>query len=65
MALGENQPKEKKHIALTINGKKVQADVASWITLAEFLREELRLTGTKVGCNRSESVGVWKLHSHP
>ena len=54
MALGENQPKEKKHITLTVNGKKVEADVASWITLAEFLREELQLTGTKVGCNRAE-----------
>lgn len=54
MALGENQPQAKKHIALTVNGKKVQADVESWITLAEFLREELRLTGAKVGCNRAE-----------
>jgi carbon-monoxide dehydrogenase small subunit len=54
MALGENQPKEKKHIAFRVNGKKVQAEVESWITLAEFLREELRLTGTKVGCNRAE-----------
>jgi carbon-monoxide dehydrogenase small subunit len=54
MALGENRPKGKKHIALRVNGKKVQAEVESRITLAEFLREELRLTGTKVGCNRAE-----------
>ena len=54
MALGENHSKVKKHIALCVNGKKVQADVESRITLAEFLREELRLTGTKVGCNRAE-----------
>ena len=54
MASGENQPKEKKHIALRVNGKKVQAEIESRITLAEFLREELRLTGTKVGCNRAE-----------
>ena len=46
--------KEKKQITLRVNGKKVQADVESRITLAEFLREELRLTGTKVGCNRAE-----------
>ncbi|MGD9043094.1 MAG: (2Fe-2S)-binding protein [Desulfobacterales bacterium] len=46
--------KEKKQITLKVNGKKVQADVESRITLAEFLREELRLTGTKVGCNRAE-----------
>ena len=54
MALGENRSKEKKHIALWVNGEKVEADVESRITLAEFLREELRLTGTKVGCNRAE-----------
>ena len=54
MALGENHSKEKKHIALFVNGEKVEADVESRITLAEFLREELRLTGTKVGCNRAE-----------
>ena len=46
--------KEKKQITLRVNGKKVQADIESRITLAEFLREELRLTGTKVGCNRAE-----------
>ena len=54
MALGENHSKEKKHIALFVNGEKVEADIESRITLAEFLREELRLTGTKVGCNRAE-----------
>ncbi|HUU39933.1 MAG TPA: (2Fe-2S)-binding protein [Desulfatiglandales bacterium] len=54
MSSGEDQPKEKKHIELCVNGKKVQAEVEPWITLAEFLREELRLTGTKVGCNRAE-----------
>lgn len=54
MALGESHSNEKKQIVLSVNGKKVQADVESRITLAEFLREELRLTGTKVGCNRAE-----------
>jgi aerobic-type carbon monoxide dehydrogenase small subunit (CoxS/CutS family) len=54
MTLGENRSKEKKHIALRVNGEKVEADVESRITLAEFLREQLRLTGTKVGCNRAE-----------
>ena len=54
MASGKNQAKEKKHIELSVNGKKVEAEVESWITLAEFLREELQLTGTKVGCNRAE-----------
>jgi len=54
MALDENHLKEKKHITLKVNGKKVQANVEPRITLAEFLREELRLTGTKIGCNRAE-----------
>ena len=43
-----------KRIALTVNGKKVEAEVESRMTLAEFLREGLGLTGTKVGCNRAE-----------
>ena len=43
-----------KRIALTVNGKKVEAEVEARMTLAEFLREELGLTGTKVGCNRAE-----------
>ena len=44
----------RKHITLTVNGKKVERDIPSRMTLAEFLREELDLTGTKVGCNRGE-----------
>ena len=47
-------PSIKKHIVLSVNGKKVEADVDSRMTLAEFLREEINLTGTKVGCNRGE-----------
>jgi len=44
----------KKQISLTVNGKRVQAEVDCRMTLAEFLRERLGLTGTKVGCNRGE-----------
>ena len=54
MASEENLPKSKKRISLTVNGKKVEASVESRMTLAEFLREHLDLTGTKVGCNRGE-----------
>ncbi len=50
----ENLPKKEKSVALTVNGKKVEADVNCRVTLAEFLREELGLIGTKVGCNRGE-----------
>lgn len=54
MASEDNLPKGRKRIALTVNGKKVERDIDSRMTLAEFLREELDLTGTKVGCNRGE-----------
>lgn len=54
MVLEASFPMSKKHLALTVNGEKVEADIDSRMTLAEFLREELSLTGTKVGCNRGE-----------
>jgi carbon-monoxide dehydrogenase small subunit len=54
MTLGKNVPKSKKRISITVNGKKVEREINSRMTLAEFLREELDLTGTKVGCNRGE-----------
>ena len=54
MNRGENLSKSKKRVALTVNGRKVEAEVDQHMTLAEFLREELDLTGTKVGCNRGE-----------
>ena len=37
-------------IALTVNGRPVQAEVAPRTSLADFLREQLLLTGTHVGC---------------
>ncbi len=37
-------------IALTVNGKPVQADVEPRTHLADFLRESQRLTGTNLGC---------------
>ena len=54
MCSRENFPKHKKHVILTVNGKNVEAEIDPHVTLAEFLREELDLTGTKVGCNRGE-----------
>ena len=50
----ENLPKIKKRVVLTVNGNPFDRVVDSRLTLAEFLREELELTGTKVGCNRGE-----------
>ena len=54
MGASENAMETRKRIAFKVNGKRIEADVDPWMTLAEFLREELGLTGTKVGCNRGE-----------
>ena len=41
---------ETRKIALTVNGKQYEAEVEVRVTLADFLRHQLRLTGTHVGC---------------
>ncbi|MSP98226.1 MAG: (2Fe-2S)-binding protein [Betaproteobacteria bacterium] len=41
---------EKTKIRLTVNGKAVEGAVEPRISLADFLREDLRLTGTHLGC---------------
>ena len=41
-------------IALTVNGKPVRADVEPRTHLADFLREQLFLTGTHIGCDTSQ-----------
>jgi carbon-monoxide dehydrogenase small subunit len=44
-----------KHlIELTVNGIRRQVAVAPWRTLNEFLREDLNLTGTKLGCGSGD-----------
>src|SRR5881296_2478544 len=40
----------KRGLNVEINGKSYQRDVDVRSTLADFLRHDLRLTGTKVGC---------------
>ena len=44
----------KKMIKLMINRKEYSLEVGTNETLVEVLRERLRLTGTKIGCNRGE-----------
>ena len=44
----------KKMISLTINGKEYELAVAPNMTLADLLREELLLTGTKKGCEMGD-----------
>lgn len=40
----------KRDISVTVNGKAYQRSVEVRMTLADFLRDELALTGTHVGC---------------
>ena len=41
---------ERRTIAVTVNGTKYEREVAVRITLADFIRYELQLTGTHLGC---------------
>jgi len=41
-------------VSLTVNGQSVTADVDSRTLLVQFLRDNLRLTGTHVGCDTSQ-----------
>jgi len=41
-------------VSMTVNGKAVAAEVDARTLLVQFLREELRLTGTHVGCDTSQ-----------
>ena len=40
------------HISLTVNGRRIQSAVEPRLLLADFLREDLHLTGTHVGCEQ-------------
>jgi len=41
-------------VSLTVNGKPVSAEVQARTLLVEFLRDELKLTGTHVGCDTAQ-----------
>jgi len=41
-------------VAMTVNGKPVTADIDPRVLLVQFVRENLRLTGTHVGCDTSQ-----------
>src|SRR4051812_18450436 len=47
-------PPPRTGIRVTVNGRERQATVEDRWTLAEWLRDHLELTGTKVGCDRGE-----------
>jgi carbon-monoxide dehydrogenase small subunit len=48
-------------ISLTVNGASVTADVEPHTLLVQFLREQLRLTGTHIGCDTAQ-CGACTVH---
>ena len=48
-------------ISLSVNGKSVSAEVEPRTLLVDFLRDEMSLTGTHVGCDTS-SCGACTIH---
>ncbi|MCR9214711.1 MAG: (2Fe-2S)-binding protein [Proteobacteria bacterium] len=48
-------------VTMTVNGKNVSADVAPNTLLVDFIRNNLRLTGTHVGCDTSQ-CGACTVH---
>ena len=48
-------------VSMTVNGKAVSADVEARTLLVDLLRENLRLTGTHVGCDTSQ-CGACTIH---
>ena len=42
------------NVSMTVNGRPVSADVDPRTLLVQFLRDNLRLTGTHVGCDTSQ-----------
>ena len=48
-------------ITLTVNGKAVTREVSPQTSLAQLLREDLRLTGTHIGCDTSQ-CGACTVH---
>jgi aerobic-type carbon monoxide dehydrogenase small subunit (CoxS/CutS family) len=53
----ENESTNKEPLTLKINGKKVSVLVEPRTTLAELIRDRLKLTGTKVICNQGDCGG--------
>ena len=48
-------------LSLTVNGKAVQASVDPRTLLAQFIREQLMLTGTHIGCDTAQ-CGACTVH---
>ena len=50
----ESVGRSKTPISLKVNGRTYRTEVEHRSTLAEVLRDQLQLTGTKIGCDRGE-----------
>jgi aerobic carbon-monoxide dehydrogenase small subunit len=48
-------------VSMTVNGRPVSADVEPRTLLVSFIREQLRLTGTHVGCDTAQ-CGACTIH---
>jgi carbon-monoxide dehydrogenase small subunit len=48
-------------VSMTVNGETVSADVDPRTLLVQFIRDELRLTGTHVGCDTAQ-CGACTVH---
>jgi carbon-monoxide dehydrogenase small subunit len=48
-------------VSMTVNGKAVTAEIEPRTLLVQFLREQLRLTGTHVGCDTGQ-CGACTVH---
>ena len=48
----ELAPKRQLNVRLEVNGQPVEGETEARKSLADFLREDLRLTGTHVGCEQ-------------
>src|SRR5947208_12179835 len=61
MALRHQKGAPMARISITVNGKARKADVEPRLLLVHFLREQLSLTGTHVGCDTSQ-CGACTIH---
>lgn len=48
-------------VTMTVNGREVSGDIEPRLLLVDFLRENLRLTGTHVGCDTTQ-CGACTVH---
>jgi len=59
---GQDPEKPMPHsISLTVNGKEISREVAPSTLLVDFLRDQIDLTGTHVGCDTSQ-CGACTVH---